>query len=252
MARKLLTIIIPVRREEKTIQKTITVLEKAVRTPHTICIADDTIDPSDRTLSIIRKLNYSFLTVSKKKQSHKDGFGPALIRAVKTVKTPYTIFVMADLSDEPKSIDTMVQQAEREKYAIVCGCRYMAGAKKIGGPKVQGALSSALNAILYRFLGVPTRDATNAFKLFRTDFLQSVLPKFPETGVEFSLQLMMEAMKKKPKIIDVPTVWRGREQGVSKVKLLHRGPKYIRLLWSIVLFHRKTFFKHACITVLTR
>jgi glycosyltransferase involved in cell wall biosynthesis len=232
MTRKLLTIIIPVRREEKTIQKTLAVIEKNVHTPHVICIADDTVDVSDRTIPIVQQLHHPFVSVSKKKTSDADGFGPALVRAVKLVKTPYTIFVMADMSDDSHTIDAMVQQAERHSYDIVCGSRYITGAKKKGGPKVQGALSTALNTILYRFLGMPTRDATNAFKLFKTDFLKSVLPKQPETGVEFSLQLIMEAVKKKPKISDIPTVWQGRSEGQSKVRLFARGPRYMRLVYA--------------------
>jgi len=56
MTRKLLTIIIPVRSEEETIGGTIELVEKTVHTPHIIMIADDTIDPSDRTIEIVEAM----------------------------------------------------------------------------------------------------------------------------------------------------------------------------------------------------
>jgi glycosyltransferase involved in cell wall biosynthesis len=229
MAHKILTIIIPVRNEEETIHRTIASLEKMVRTPHTILIADDTIDPMDRTIEVLRQ---DRVAMCKKTKQDEDGFGPALVRAIKTVKTPYTVMVMADLSDDPKTIDRMMRLGTTQSYDVVCGCRYMRGAKKIGGPKAQGILSTLANGILYRCFRFPTRDATNAFKLYNTSFLKSILPKIPETGVEFSLQLITLAVSQNARMVDVPTVWRGREKGVSKVHLFSRGQKYLRLLYK--------------------
>jgi len=235
MTANLLTIIIPVRREEESIGKSIRVLEKSVRTPHIILIADDTVDKSDRTIPMISKLSFDSrkaVRICRKKAGDKDGFGPALVRAIRKVRTPYTIFFMADMSDDPQMIDTMARLATKNSYDIVTGCRYMWGAQKIGGPMLQGRLSTILNMFLFYILRFPTRDGTNAFKLYNTAFLKSILPKHPETGVEFSLQLMARALSKHPKGIDVPTIWKGREKGQSKAKLLSRGPKYLKLVWG--------------------
>jgi len=228
-----LSIIIPVRREEESIAQTIRQLEHSVKIPHITIIADDTIDRSDKTLTAISRLSLDCrkaVRIFRKKAGDQDGFGPALTRAMRKVTTPYTAIVMADLCDDPKTIDLMMKTALAKNLDIVCGCRYMRGGKKIGGPWIQGVLSAGLNSLLYYIGNVPTRDATNAFKLYRTSFLQSIVPKAPETGVEFSLQLILEAVKKHPKTLDVPTVWRGREKGRSKVKLFSRGPKYLRLV----------------------
>lgn len=263
MTRNLLTIIIPVRSEEETILTTIERLEKTVRTPHDILIADDTVDPEDRTVEIVKDFfchpkpifrhpersegshsvsqrdssppwadqnDTIHITISPKNKGEADGFGPALVRAIRKVKTPYTVIVMADLSDDPKSIDRMVSMMRQQSSDVVVGCRYMKGAQKIGGPRLQGIFSMLLNLFLYFVLRFPTRDSTNAFKLYRTDFLQSMLPNHPESGVEFSLQLTMSAVRQHGSMIDVPTTWRGREQGRSKVRLFERGSRYMKLV----------------------
>jgi len=262
MQSKLLTIIIPVRAEEETILHTIAVLEKTVRTPHQILIADDTTDPRDRTIAVVENMNklqqcHSGLRagiqkramdsrlrgndknvgVCRKKSGDPDGFGPTLVRAARTVKTPYTLFVMADLSDDAKTIDRMVEKIQASRADCIAGCRYMRGAKKIGGPMLQGFFSTLLNTLIFIMLGFPTRDATNAFKLYRTQFLRSILPKEPATGVEFSLQLLTQAVQKKGTILDLPTVWRGREKGQSKVRLLSRGPVYAKLFFQACAPH---------------
>jgi glycosyltransferase involved in cell wall biosynthesis len=230
-----LTIIIPVRKEEETIRKTIESLGKNVLTPHLIMIADDSTDPGDTTIEIVKKIKNNSFIISQKARGDADGFGPALTRALKKVTTPYTVIVMADLSDDPKTIDRMMRVAVKTKSDMVCGCRYMRGAKKIGGPRMQGILSTTVNACLFRVVGFPTRDSTNAFKLFRTSFIQSILPPHPSSGVEFSLQLTIQAVRKNARICDVPTVWRGREKGHSKVRLFSRGPKYMKLVFDVLM-----------------
>lgn len=146
-----LTIIIPVRREEETIERTITLLEKAVKIPHLIIIADDTVDPSDKTINIVKKMKSHFIIISQKQKNDADGFGPALVRAAKKVKTPYTVFVMADRSDDPKTIDRMVDVIKQDRADVVVGCRYRNGGKKMGGPMLQNMLSTGLNWFLFPF-----------------------------------------------------------------------------------------------------
>lgn len=236
-----LTIIIPVRREEETIEKTIRLLDRTVRTSHTILIADDTVDSSDRTIWLVERMKQVFppsrlsldrrkIVISRKKRGDQDGFGPALVRAVRRVETPYTVFVMADACDDPKTIDRMMKVAKEKNCDVVVGSRYMKGGGKKGGPVIQGILSTWLNALYFLILQFPTRDATNAFKLYRTGFLKRIIPSHPKTGVEFSFELTIRAASAGASMIDVPTVWSGREKGSSKVRLFSRGPVYIRLL----------------------
>jgi len=235
MTRNLLTIIIPVRREEESIGTTIRLLSKTVQTPYVILIADDTVDPGDKTIEVVEKIkHHAPILFSKKRKGDVDGFGPALVRAAKLVTTPYTVVVMADVCDDPHTIDRMVERMKKTSCDVVCGCRYMRGGKKFGGPALQGLLSTYLNRFLFSVLRFPTWDATNAFKLYNTSFLQSILPDMPMSGVEFSLQLMIRAVAKHARVIDIPTVWQGRKQGESKMQLLSRGPKYIRLVIDVV------------------
>ena len=225
-----LTIIIPVRSEEDSILQTIASLQNAVRTPHTILIADDSVSKTDRTIEILKVMRNRSIGISLKPKSGADGFGPTLLRAIRKVHTPYTIFVMADMSDDAKTIDRMMSAIQKNPLDVVVGCRYIKGAKKIGGPMLQGVLSTFVNGFLFRIAGFPTRDSTNAFKLYRTEFLKHILPESPETGVEFSLQLIIQAVSHHGRMMDIPTVWRGREKGHSKVRLFSRGPKYMKLV----------------------
>jgi hypothetical protein len=236
METKLLTIIIPVRDEKETIAKTVLHLKQSVHTPHIIFIADDTISEFDHTHDEVVKLQSTYDTIVwiAKKKTDPDGFGPSLCRAIRNVSTPYTVIVMSDSSDDPKTIDSMYTHISTHHSDIVCGSRYGKNAKKIGGPFMQNFLSWILNSGLYLF-GFPTHDATNAFKMYNTRFLQKILPAHPSSGVEFSLELSLISYTHHALWKDIPTTWTGRTKGVSKVRLWKRGPKYLKLLFLSIV-----------------
>jgi hypothetical protein len=230
MKRSILTIVIPVRSEAEALPTTISHLEKTVKTPHIVLIVDDHVDSHDKTPVIVKKLVKRFkkLFWLPKTSRDPDGFGPALCRAVKTITTPYTVFVMGDGCDDPHSIDHMMTLIQKTHTDVVAGSRYIKGGKKLGGPWLQHLFSLALNKFL-QTIGLYTSDATNAFKLYKTSFLQTIIPSRPLPGVEFSLQLSIEGYKKQGRYKEIPTTWRGRTKGSSKLKLFKNGKRYLKL-----------------------
>ena len=72
---------------------------------------------------------------------------------------------MADLSDDVAVVPRMVELVNREGYDIVCASREHAGGRQIGGPRLKGLLSRVAGLSLHWVAGLPTHDATNAFRL---------------------------------------------------------------------------------------
>jgi dolichol-phosphate mannosyltransferase len=232
MKTRILTIVIPVRSESETLPETIHQLQKTVKTPCIILVVDDHIDPKDKTPKIAKALTKTYRNVAwlPKTATDADGFGPALTRAVETIQTPFTAFVMGDGCDDARAIDQMMRTIKKTKADVIVGSRYISGGKKVGGPWLQHIFSFLLNKFLFR-LGLHTTDATNAFKLYKTSFLRSILPKKPFPGVEFSLQLSIEGYQKHGNYYEIPTTWVGRTKGNSKFKLLRNGRRYLTLAW---------------------
>jgi len=112
-------------------------------------------------------------------------------------------------------------------WDVVCGSRYMAGGKKIGGPALQDFGSRFINATLFR-LGFPTSDATNSFKLYRRKFLAKLSPA-PFVSMETSFWLILQAYWHGGWIADVPTTWKGRTAGHAKITFWKRSVRYLVL-----------------------
>jgi len=133
---------------------------------------------------------------------------------------------MADLSDDVAAIDKMYKLLQN-KFDIICASRYMPGGNKIGGPFIKTLLSKFAGISLHFFAGMPTHDATNAFKLYRRKVLNSITIE-STGGFEYSLEILAKAKRLGYKITEIPTTWKDRENGKSRFKLFQWLPSYLR------------------------
>jgi glycosyltransferase involved in cell wall biosynthesis len=167
----------------------------------------------------------------------KNTLGPGPVNAVRTgiraARGRYIVVVNGDLSDEMSTINAMVQQA-RAGHDLVCGSRYMAGGRKVGGPFVQDLLSRCANAMFRLLTRFPTADVTNSFKLYRADFLRQT-PIESTGGFEFSMELAVKGYARGLRLCEVPTVWKQRKAGESRFRLLAWLRNYLRWFFAGLL-----------------
>lgn len=165
-------------------------------------------------------------------------FSSALKVGFKNTKSEYALPVMADLCDDPVTINKIYSKLS-EEWDIVCGSRYMRGGKKVGGHIIQNFCSFMVCRTLHFFTGIPTRDVSNAFKMYRLSILKNVTFNLP-SGVEASMELTLQAFFNGAKITEIPTTWLGRTLGQTKFKIFDRTPRYARIVcWSIENSFRK-------------
>jgi dolichol-phosphate mannosyltransferase len=83
---------------------------------------------------------------------------------------------------------------------------------------------------------VGTRDATNSFKAYSTDFVRQVGID-SRAGFEIGLELTAKARRLGLPVAEIPTIWLERQAGVSNFKLAAWIPKYLR--WYRLAFGRR-------------
>ncbi len=225
-----LTIIIPARNEEVCILQTLDELKKKIKVPYNVIVVNDC--SQDNTKQIVKQ--YARTNKNVKIINNKliqAGFSNAIKLGVEHVKEGVVVIVMADLCDKPETINKMYKKILKG-WDVVCGCRYMKGGGKKGGPRIQGLLSAFVCRTLYHLIGIPTKDVSNAFKMYRREILKDIYLN-PKSGVEVSMDMVLQAYFQNAKIIDIPTFWTGRTLGKSKFKLLERIPRYFKIyLWA--------------------
>lgn len=226
-----LTIIIPAHNEEDIIISTLNDLKKKLTIQSKILVVDD--HSTDKTAALVRKYIRKNKNVSLVgNYGVNRGFSSTLKIGFKRAKTEYVLPVMADLCDDPRTINKMYSKID-DGWDIICGSRYMKGGKKKGGPKLQGFFSMLVCRSLKILTGIPTQDVSNAFKVYKKSILRPVRIR-NGGGVEISMEITMQVFFKGAKITEIPTHWKGRTVGQSKFKIVQRTPRYWRIyFWSI-------------------
>ena len=97
-------------------------------------------------------------------------------------------------------------------------------------------MSRLAGLTLHWFRGIPTHDATNAFKLYDSRMLKNMTIE-SKAGFELSLEITVKAFLAGYRIVELPTTWRGRTQGESRFKIWAWLPQYLK--WYFYAFRPK-------------
>jgi dolichol-phosphate mannosyltransferase len=165
------------------------------------------------------------------------GRGPAnAIRfGIDAAKADCIIVTMADGCDDPRQIDDLTRLVERG-VVVAAASRYMPGGQQVGGPMLKAALSRLAGRSLHLIARVGTRDATNSYKAYSTDFIRTVGIDSRD-GFEIGLELTVKAKRLGLPVAEIPTIWLDRQAGLSNFKLAAWIPKYLR--WYRFAYGRK-------------
>ena len=191
--------------------------------------------PEDTTVAVVEK--YAADEPRLKVSVNEYGRGPAnAIRwGIDTVTTPVVVVTMADGSDDPRQIDQLARLVDRG-VVVAAASRYSAGGQQVGGPMFKGLLSRTAGRSLGTVGRVGTRDATNSFKAYSTEFVREV-GIHSRSGFEIGLELTAKARRLRLPVAEIPTIWLDRTFGDSNFDLKKWLPKYLR--WYRFAFGRQ-------------
>ncbi len=136
--------------------------------------------------------------------------------------------------DEPRLLPSLNEYGLEELTKLVergvvvaAASRYMSGGQQIGGPIVKTSMSRLAGLSLYWLARVGTRDATNSFKAYSTDFVRQVGVE-SDAGFEIGIELVAKARRLRLSVAELPTIWLERGGGQSNFKMLRWLPRYLR------------------------
>lgn len=227
-----LSIVIPAHNEEDNIVEVIKKIEGFLDIEHELVVVND--HSVDSTREMVLSLAHQYPNVRLVDNLNEPGFASAIKTGFANIKTDIAVPVMGDLCDDLNTIKEMFSKIN-DGYDVVCGARYVNGGARLGGSRLKGFFSSFVGNSLHYFLGLPTHDIANAFKMYRKKVIDTI--NIESKGFEISMELPIKAYFLGFKITEVPTVWRERTKGKSSFKMLKLLPAYLKLyLWA---FYKK-------------
>jgi glycosyltransferase involved in cell wall biosynthesis len=227
------SIVIPVYNEGEAIAGCVDRIFQGVSIPCEIAVVYDTVD--DTTIPHIEKLHEEDPRVVGLLNTYGRGPGNAIRFGIDHAAAPVVVVTMADGSDDAEQIEDLTKLVERG-VVLAAASRYMAGGRQIGGPRLKGLLSRWAGVSLFFLAGVGTRDATNSFKAYSTEFVHRVGIE-SDAGFEIGIELVAKARRNREPVAEIPTIWLQRAYGSSNFQVARWIPRYLH--WYLHAFGPK-------------
>jgi len=226
-----LDIIIPVYNEGANILATLQSVMRAVRTPARVLICydredDDTLSAVEKHRDALRALPIVFV------RNRGRGAHGAVLSGFAASEAPLAVVLPADDDYNAGILDAMVTQAEAG-CDIVCASRFMPGGSMVGCPWLKAVLLRAGNFTLYHFARLPTRDASNGFRLFTRRVMDQIAVE-SDRGFCYSIELLAKCHRLGWRVGEVPARWFERTRGASRFQVIRWLPAYLR--WYLYAF----------------
>jgi dolichol-phosphate mannosyltransferase len=152
-------------------------------------------------------------------RERKEGLGPAYVAGFRRALESGADLVATmdcDFSHDPADVPRLVEAAERAGIGL--GSRYVPGGGTRNWGLVRRAVSRGGSLYARVILGIPVRDSTAGFKVYRREVLEAIGPERIESkGYAFQVETVFRALRAGFGVEEVPILFSDREEGGSKM-----------------------------------
>ncbi|HEY2398080.1 MAG TPA: polyprenol monophosphomannose synthase [Solirubrobacteraceae bacterium] len=153
-------------------------------------------------------------------RSEKNGIGPAYLAGFRHALDRGAGYVMemdSDFSHDPADLARLLA-AVRQGADLALGSRYVPGGGVSDWGLVRRFVSEGGSTYARLVLGLNVRDLTGGFKCFRREVLEAIhFDGVRSRGYAFQVELTYRAVRAGFRVVEVPIVFRDRQQGQSKM-----------------------------------
>lgn len=152
-------------------------------------------------------------------RERKEGLGPAYVAGFRRALDGGADLVASmdcDFSHDPPDLLRLVEAAGRAGVGL--GSRYVRGGGTANWGLVRRAVSRGGSAYARAILGLPVRDLTSGFKVYRRAVLEAIdLAGIESRGYAFQIETVYRALRAGFAVEEVPIVFSDRTVGGSKM-----------------------------------
>lgn len=166
----------------------------------------DSLAESDPQIHVLHRTGKQGLGAA-----YKAGFAWAIERGYDAV-----VEMDADGSHQPEQLPALLRAATNAD--LVVGSRWVKGGSVVNWPAHRKLISVGGNVYVWLMLGLPVRDATAGFRVYRTSALRTMdLDAVSSAGYGFQVDMTAELVRHGLRAVEVPIEFVEREVGVSKM-----------------------------------
>ena len=166
----------------------------------------------------------------------KQGLGPAYVAGFAWAGDrgyDAVVEMDADGSHAPEELPRLLDAAAQAD--VVIGSRWAPGGRVVNWPWRRRLLSRAGNVYIRLALGMPVRDATGGYRVYRLPAIDKIdIGSVLSQGYSFQVELTRRAYRAGLRIAEVPITFTERQRGASKMSSLIVGEALVRVTrWAV-------------------
>jgi len=231
-----LSVVIPAHEEADVIAPTLrevtaTLIEH--RIDYEVVVVDDA--SKDGTAEVVARVAAADERVRCIRNPHPNGFGYAVRAGLEAFSGDAVAVMMADGSDDPEDL-VLYYRVLEAGYDCAFGSRFMPGATVSGYPPLKLAINRVVNFGIRGLFRHGYNDTTNAFKAYRREVIEQIAPLL-SPHFNLTVEMPLKAVVRGFSYAIVPTSWRDRTAGDSKLALREMGSRYLFIVLYVFLEH---------------
>jgi dolichol-phosphate mannosyltransferase len=215
-------LILPTYNEAENVQAIVAasgeVLARAAPDGYRVLIVDD--GSPDGTGQLADQLAAENPWVEVLHRAEKNGIGPAYLAGFRHALDRGAGYVMemdSDFSHDPADLARLLE-AVYGGADLALGSRYVPGGGVTDWGLLRRFISEGGSTYARLVLGLRVRDLTGGFKCFRREVLEAIqFDAVRSRGYAFQVELTYRAVQGGFRVVEVPIVFRDRQQGTSKM-----------------------------------
>ncbi|MDD4893925.1 MAG: glycosyltransferase family 2 protein [Candidatus Omnitrophica bacterium] len=208
---QLLSVIIPVYNEERTIEQ---VLQKVIDAPLPQGVLLEVIIVDDGSKDDTAGHLHAFHSDPKVRIFHQvnQGKTAALLKGIKEARGDIFLIQDSDLEYDPEQYPQLLNPILNNSASVVYGSRFLG---HIDGMKIVNRLANLIsNWTLSLLYGACITDVNTCYKVFRREAFAGV--EITSRNFAFETEITVKFLKKKLQIIEVPIRYSARTRGQGK------------------------------------
>jgi dolichol-phosphate mannosyltransferase len=229
-----LSVVIPARDEVDSVAATLDEVTAALERgsiDHEILVVDD--GSTDGTATVLERIARANPRIRTLRSDMSGGFGLAVRAGLDAFTGDAVAIMMADGSDDPADL-VIYHGLLRDGYDCAFGSRFVPGASIVDYPRLKLVVNRVVNWGIRLAFRHGYNDTTNAFKAYRREVIEGVQPLL-SNHFNLTVELPLKAAVRGYSFAVVPTSWRGRSGGRSKLDLQEMGSRYLFIVLYVLL-----------------
>ncbi len=222
---RLVTVIVPVYNEEKTVQD---LIRRVLDAPFEkeLLVVDD--GSTDGTAAQVESMGDERVRLICSRSNN--GKGAAIREAIPYARGKAIVIQDADLEYDPNEIPQVVGPILAGQESIVYGNRFERGFPK-GMALPNRVINWILAKLVYALFGYPLHDEATCYKAFRTDLLQGM--ELTCRRFEFCPEVTAKALRAGEKIKEVSITYTPRSKKAGKKIRWYDG---VAAIWTLIKY----------------